>query len=194
MLGYNRDRSRSNSGNTGSELPILVPFSKSDRSGRQDGLSPKRAQGGGISPADKHTRSYSSGDIDVDFSRFDELETPPPHALHRTRSRTMSNPVTVDPSALFSRSAEERERERDRLDRFGKISESEGGDSAKSGYVDAQDLEERGEGKEEEVEEQVDEYESEEEDNYSASYDDMRYEWSTTLTLLLFNLNIILLF
>lgn len=181
MLGYNRDRSRSNSGGTGSELPILVPFSKSDRSSRQDGLSPnpKRAQRGlSLSPADKHTRSYSSGDIDVDFSRFDELETPPPHALHRTRSRTMSNPVAADPSALFSRSAEERERERDRLDRFGKISESEGGESSKSGYVDAQDLEERGERKagekEEEEEEEVDEYESEEEDNYSVSYDDMR--------------------
>jgi len=95
MLGYNRDRSRSNSGGgnsvntTGQELPMLLPSNKNSRRSSVKGL-PGRPE--------KHVRSYSSGDVAVGEVAKDvsPLLQHPAHArsmqaLQRTRSRTLSN-------------------------------------------------------------------------------------------------------
>lgn len=144
---FNRDRSRSNSG-TGNELPILVPFSKSDKTGLQSR--------GGQERSSKHPRSYSSGDVESDPALFEPTETTT--SPLRTRSRTVSNPALVPTSSLFSIGFDNKE-----------PTNGESGDSSK----DTEDAEY--EVKEYEEGDELLDYEFEsDEDELSLSYDDLR--------------------
>ena len=195
MLGYNRDRSRSNSGGgnsvntTGQELPILLPNHKNSRRSSVKGM-PGRPE--------KHVRSYSSGDVAVGEVEKDvsPLLQRPAHArsmqaLQRTRSRTLSN---CTPSMAKSRGADAFLRD---------------ADGYPADYREAQDLEEGNDGsisssnasgakrsngskgskeeseedyiqvEEDGEEDEFDDFESDDADEYddedSLSYDDLRY-------------------
>jgi hypothetical protein len=147
---FNRDRSRSNSG-TGNELPILVPFSKSDKTGLQ-------SRSGGQERSSKHPRSYSSGDVEADPALFEPTGKTTTTSPLRTRSRTVSNPALVPTSSLFSIGVDNKE-----------PTNGESRDSSK----DTEDAEY--EVKEYEEGDELLDYEFEsDEDELSLSYDDLR--------------------